>query len=493
MNSMEDLLQWPDKLISAISGKLPAETLQSLQEAFRVGICVSTDFSGMGCPEYAIGLLQRTLLSKCPTGQVGTVGIRFTRCTDKQPHCRRVLMNHPGADQRCCFGDMLGRMPTGVATMLTSMLTEAKQELKEAKAEKCTRQEQLEIGSEFMKRALHLVTRISPEDLAQWRQDTHSHCFQHEGMCKVFPPPCSQFKLTCNIAGVNCYDFSSRGARLGWMGDSTMSFLQWVLERRMERDHIVIAECVVPFPHSILDLALGDLYDLAVLSFSPTLLGKPYARKRKYMILTLRSSLTWRPWATARSHCDVFSDTFGMKVMTSGAIFFRAPDDEVQEWIKAMAMKRGLPTVRSSGRLWSYFQVIGPGARNRITSTEDATLAKLATNGTHVDPRRLDFTFDTTQSKDFTAASLTCPALTQRSLMFCMSKRRCQTPFEALETHGFNLYGEALEHHPMCPFKDILGECSEAQLRSLAGNGMDVPSIGAVFLFVLAGTSEAAT
>ena len=69
-------------------------------------------------------------------------------------------------------------------------------------------------------------------------------------------------------------------------------FAQWLHERRLGAisgaEDWIICECVRGFDHEFLANALTEWYDMSVLLFSPTLLGLPAMRWRKYMLLTRR-------------------------------------------------------------------------------------------------------------------------------------------------------------------------------------------------------------
>lgn len=103
--------------------------------------------------------------------------------------------------------------------------------------------------------------------------------------------------------------------------------------------------------------------------------------------------------------------------------------------------------------------------------------------------------------------------LLRKSLLWCMSARRLQTPLEALEAHGVGplwVKGDYSEEElaemdpPPDDAADLMAEVppllealrqgekfTDNQIRSLAGNGMHVPTVTAVILFVLAGTEPA--
>ena len=76
-----------------------------------------------------------------------------------------------------------------------------------------------------------------------------------------------------NFAGVNCYDWSSMGSQNGWLGKSAFCFLQYMLERKLSQEDVIILECTCGFEDSCLTDLLGDTHELKTFCLSPTMLG----------------------------------------------------------------------------------------------------------------------------------------------------------------------------------------------------------------------------
>ena len=67
------------------------------------------------------------------------------------------------------------------------------------------------------------------------------------------------FRDLCgNIAGLICFDWSSMGKMLRWLGPSSAPFWVWMRERAMAREDFTIAECVCGFDDKMLQSLLGE-------------------------------------------------------------------------------------------------------------------------------------------------------------------------------------------------------------------------------------------
>ncbi len=95
----------------------------------------------------------------------------------------------------------------------------------------------------------------------------------------VAPPPPS---LWVEVAGTTCVAWSSMGAGLGWLDRSALPCLVWMFWVRFQQPDIVLHECVTRFQEEVLVRLLGDLYDVEAVVTSPSKLGIPSMRRRKY-------------------------------------------------------------------------------------------------------------------------------------------------------------------------------------------------------------------
>ena len=105
----------------------------------------------------------------------------------------------------------------------------------------------------------------------------HAFCRRHGQFCQVAPHHGRrEDHLHVHCAGVVCVDWSNRGKQRGWGGPSAAAFSQWVVERLLADDDIVIMECTPRFDVDRgLRQTLGHKYDVHPLVLSPSGLGFP--------------------------------------------------------------------------------------------------------------------------------------------------------------------------------------------------------------------------
>ena len=194
------------------------------------------------------------------------------------------------------------------------------------------------------------VDNMSAEEIA----GITARCDVHGGEeCPSLPKLPKKFKgLLGSIAGLNCYEWSSMGKTMRWLGESAFPFFVWLRERMMGNDDFAIAECVRGFDDDLLKDLVESKFMLFTLEFSPTLFGDVTQRMRKYMILLGKGRLRWHASIGKCGHQAAFERIFGRRVvMESIPQRFRAAEEEVKSFIEDMAIRRGFPPRRTGGRL----------------------------------------------------------------------------------------------------------------------------------------------
>ena len=289
--------------------------------------------------------------------------------------------------------------------------------------------------------------------------------------------------IEMHVAGINCYDWSKMGSRSKWLGSSTLPFLQWCLERLVQMEDMIQVECVLDFPHEVLIKAFGDTRTLRVLKLSPTTQGIPNNRERKYMILTSTQKIQWHE-VSERWQDDtwLYKDLFRRPCELTGQVYFRADELSCAEHIKQLALKRGLTTHRSSGRQWSYKQVVCPGIRIRM-----AGYLKFDQEAGHKEKPALVFNVMQTPSH-FRSTGVLMPTLMRSSLLWSPYQGRCLLPLEHMEVLGHKCYKSSPEESDkeLCNFLPALHKLSSCQIRAMAGNGMHLASVGGALCYTLA-------
>lgn len=311
-----------------------------------------------------------------------------------------------------------------------------------------------------------------------------AHCYRHDCLCPVLEEPRSDWQgLRGNVAGVNCYDWSSMGKQHGWLGSGAFPFLQWLRERLLNREDWIVVECVVGFDHEMLQTLLGKLYELHVLTFLPTLFGIPVMRNRKYMILLKTGSLRWHRNVSRYGIQETFEGLFRRRLQLAGDVLCRAPASMVGDSARALAVRRGFPPARASGKAWKPMQVICPGVRRRIAEHTAAAVA--AGHG-----ERPAIISNVSQTAPFSnpSALMAVPALLRGSSLWSMRLQRFVLPIEHLEIQGYNIFDQ--ESKCKCDIAGHLRELPQAHIKSMAGNSMHLAAVGTVIMFVLGCTER---
>ncbi|CAE7219964.1 unnamed protein product [Symbiodinium sp. CCMP2592] len=435
------------------------------------GIVMTTDYSGMGCPEEALQqLLQAVLI-----------------CTDRN--------QDPEVPDRCVHGNIMDRCTKKLQDRMeqarTTCLAVVLKQIENGKGKKSA--SVVEAGratvrkiAKFMlcKTALRSVTR-------------HAHCYIHDKMCPVIPDAGTGGKgLRVHVAGVNCYDWSKMGSAQGWLGQGMPIFMQWARERMVALEDVIIVECVPRFDSEMMGELFASHYNLDILQFGPTLFGEPVERPRKYMILTRKDKLQWRSQIQEFGVQDAFFRIFARTVCMEGHSKFRAPEDYVelqrQEFVKAQNM----PPRTRSGKPWSFYQVASQAVRANIDDHATALVRRIGP-----DAAQTSWIANLRQSSSFMPAmQFTVPALLRTSRLWIFGKKRNALPLELLEVQGWNIWGSAgmnsrdaevegegvepsLPDQLRCGFVEHLHNLSSAQIFSMAGNSMHLRAIGATLLF----------
>ena len=90
------------------------------------------------------------------------------------------------------------------------------------------------------------------------------------------------------ISGTTCVAWSNMStASLGWLDDSSIPCLTWAYILRGIQPHTIAHECVAAFDYTELSKVLGVAYHAQSVASSPTDLGLPVERKRRYTVCWL--------------------------------------------------------------------------------------------------------------------------------------------------------------------------------------------------------------
>ena len=459
---------------------------ENLVRSLADGVRLATDFSGMGGAEQALAHVASAVQRQ--DSQQRVFNISCTRATDKAQHCQQILVKGLGVlSPKCVFGDILERMPDGLRLkLLSDMETSRKafQRLVDRSADKSMKAKKKiakEKGSKFFAKAIHQVQ----EHISNHLDDACTgYCHKHHDHCHVFNND-NEFNegllvlgaITILVAGINCYDWSTRGSQEGWLGDSCLSFLEILREVMARKPDMVIFECVPLFDEEGL-APLHTMYDIRSLVYSPVLFGLPCSRPRKYMLMVSRSSYEWIPQVNEFGHMEMFEALFARSLQLYGHELFCAPLEMVQEMRTEMARARGLPPKRPTGKDWSFFQALPPGIRSNVRQYRKAGEADPAVSK--------PLLITATQRPRFQSRMEVCPAILRKTCIWSTQLRRPAHTLELFEIMGYMMFdNDAAGTCTLTKFGQAVQGLPPKDAASLAGNGMHVTAMAAAYLFIM--------
>lgn len=457
------------------------------RERLRKGLTLTTDYSGIGCPEEALDHVVtagQALAAEADEAEIPDSGFKSMRAGDQARQCRDILLHHSGRFKpQCVHRDILERCARKHDDRMDAILQYGQREA-ETEISRSDRKKS-EVFATMGYKALKHMARFmlwTPPPSSLATRPLEAFCEVHNGMCPVLRPPAPRSEaLRLHAAGMNCYDWSTMGGKKLWLGDSTKPFMQWLRERILAEEDVIVGECVLGFDHESFFDFLRDAYDLSLLKLSPTLIGEPAERQRKYMILLKRDRLKWLPCIEDYGVEDAFYRIFARRCCMLGQEKFRAPQQELDVYLESAVAKRHLPPHSRSGKDWSFFQVGSESVRASIKEHE----AHLQHNYGNSVPAEQWIANLSQRPTHMPATRFFVPALLRGSNLWLMGKRRWQLPGELLEVQGFNIYGSPDTPQYECKIADHFKSMPKSQLTSVAGNAMHLGIIGSVWLFIL--------
>ena len=276
------------------------------------GVHIYTDYSGIGSGEESFR--QICAAAEMLLGQ--KVEAKCIRAGDVDIACRGVLAElacdtSVALAPACVHGDILERCPPQLLAKMQAAQAKHIQQVEERP------------GADIQTEGVAFL-----HEVAEWIQESAdcnrstplmAECSVHKKKCPVLPiydeaststgSATQAPTLLGSIAGVCCQDWSHMGKRLQWLGPGALVLLEWCREKLMSQDDFLIIECVSAFDHQGLAHLLSPAFTMAVLDFSPTLVGLPVERHRKYMLCISRR-LRWNLPDGCQNHQQFFTELF---------------------------------------------------------------------------------------------------------------------------------------------------------------------------------------
>ena len=478
-----------------------------LQKLSNPGLVVCTDYSGLGQPEYALKRIQDWAYEKhaCKSS------VEFQRSGDLLPEACKVLAES-SPRSTCVFGDMMKRMPKDINAKLNEILqrhrTEQELSMSASVGRQAKQASKRASEKKYLAEAKKLILDEDPAVCTQWQ----SWCKKHKAMCHVH-----KFKGTgrghirMSIAGITCVDWSSRGIKKGTLGKSCMAFTAYMREVIHTLPDVVLLECVRQYQEGDAILMLEHNYHYTGLVFSPSEIGLPIERYRKFMVFLLRSgSGKELKWKEGLQLCrGTFLAAFGRTKACNGHVFMDGtPDHCVSNAIAQKAAHKFMPPRDQFGRLWTFRDFLTEKTGCRIDKYErilqsacSAKSSGRADDMAETESGDEDASApgslgswpvfcDISQEPGFADIVANVPAFTRRNRIWSLEHNRHLLLEEAMEVMGVPAIMPAQTLGLTAPWPESKEELSESKVRALLGNSMQLTAIATVIVYILAFTDE---
>ena len=254
------------------------------------------------------------------------------RAADYDAKCKFVLQNHGKTKPQHIMDNVRDRFPAEVIEELKTLLRSKVQHYDDMCKKSVHSDRHLlwqSIGREYLKQALEkLVGSIGREGTTGWCSCCNMQCHCH-------PPRSERLgRLYIHIAGTPCQAWSSMGKQGGWLHDTSLTFACWLACALSGAPDVIIHENTPRFDWQAFQI-LAPEYTTFSESFSPSHIGLPVVRNRRYSILVRSSLKMIMPW-----ELSTLIPTIGRRVIGSGQMFWRAPESYINKILGQRTLKR---------------------------------------------------------------------------------------------------------------------------------------------------------
>ena len=483
--SLEEIFAWPSDMLRQLKN---FGHIQEYRDTLRRGVTLHTSFSGMGCPEMAAAMIAAALDSSDDADEVAAAVFspsppspKFFRAADVNKTCVEILKSY----NRSCgspshvMGDLCKLVPETVLGRMQSIVGIAQKEVAQlselAGRRGWSKEREARANDDVEQRVfLELLHTLQCGDV-DWTE-IQGHCECHSGSCPWWGG--SGDALTGEIAGTTCVHWSSRGSGTGWLGDSVIPFFIWLVLVFHKKPSFVLHECTPRFDVQVFHSVLGDLYDIQTIIVSPSDVGIPSSRPRRWTVLLRKTELL----ALLPIDSDQFRQLFFRKVMLDGTTYMTSiREEQWAAYLAEMAHDRGFPS-QDVGRPWTWSEVIAAQFETRARLADDHARAQGIPKGLT----------DVEQTHEFAPIHTVFPCLLRKSTIYSLFHRVC-APLEHFAPVGVPILEADTASLPrratLLTLETVLGLSSREQ-KSLTGNAMHTAIAGMFLLYVLSCTRK---
>lgn len=441
-----------------------------------------TDYSGSGQPEHAAARIWDCLAASMDPPPHQHAGPRCIRASDIDENCRKVLCAFPG--DMCVLGDIVQRQGVKFGRRLESIVKNAQNnlgiELKRANSDEAANLVYERSRTRWLRSVKRLIEANASDD------DGTAWCDKHGKECPIYkfePLDSESTPLRVIIAGISCIDWSSRGSQRKTLGKGALAWASLMREIVMFSPDAVILECTRQYRHEDINEILGQRYDMWPITFSPTEVGVPSERYRKYMVLLQKHGrLSWTP--SAELTLETFLGAFGRRLASNGHVYLAdTPEHVVEAEASRWAARRHLPPKDADGKRLAFEDLLTRKAVERMQSWQ--TL--LESNGYSGDDEMM---FDISQNAKFGHLTDMVPAITRKNCPWSHCLRRPLTLEEKLEVQGYPILAAEATLGVTLPWSTVFDRVPRGALASMAGNAMHLVAIGLTLAYTLACTQD---
>ena len=454
--------------------------LQSLSSLFspNTGLCLYTDFSGMGCPEMVVSLMAHMMMTNLPEPP----NLLCWRASDVDPICRRTLKKAQRDGPRHVFGNIRRRVDSATNAMLNGFLRRAESAFQDAVVAKASTSELKtvaeSIGNGLMSNALTALQSCTWQEF-DW-------CYRTKSRAPVHAPKSDrklQHMVPIAVAGTVCKQWSAMNTQARrFRCQTALSMLTWCMELMWLQPHMAIHECTPFFDVAWLVAACSSLYFIQTLVFSCLNLGQAYNRKRRYTILLHKGHRIFN-----LSYEVGFSTIFFKDVVEDATkAYFIAGQAAIDECLKKLAANKFI--CDHAG--WSCRDLLPECLRQRLLGYEKLARRRFLPCNKYIVNlcQEASFTGLNGASLGF---SVVPTILTKTSTLWNMRLGRLMLLEEMMLVHQVPTLDDLNQKGiPPFGFQTLLAEngLPENYFVHLLGNGMALCQLHAVMLFGLATT-----